>query len=182
MIYTPSTDLKMELYVDADFAGLYNVENSDDPISAKSRSGFIICFANCPIAWVSKLQTEISLSTTESEILALSAALRVFLPMKRLTEFIAKRFSGVTSDIKYTGKSHIWEDNASAVTLCDKKNITTRTRHIATKYFWFLDKVNYPNSELRVLKIDGKVNVADIMTKNTDKTTFLRLRKLMCGW
>ena len=61
-----SLDRDFNYYVDADFSGLWNEDISDDPISVKSRTGYIIAFANCPSLWVSKLQTEIALSTTEA--------------------------------------------------------------------------------------------------------------------
>ena len=68
LIYQPTNDLKtLECYVDADFAGNYSQEYNDDPNSAKSRSGCVIKYANCPIIWYSRLQTEIALSTTEAE-------------------------------------------------------------------------------------------------------------------
>jgi len=41
-----------------------------------SRSGFVIMFAGIPLFWESKLQTEITLSSCESEHVALSTALR----------------------------------------------------------------------------------------------------------
>ena len=41
--------LQADCYVDADFAGLFNVEHNDDPVSSKSRSGFVIFLGNCPI-------------------------------------------------------------------------------------------------------------------------------------
>ena len=41
---------------DANFAGLYGVESKDDPISVKSRTGFIIRLDECPIVWKIKLQ------------------------------------------------------------------------------------------------------------------------------
>ena len=67
---------KIECYVDADFAGLWNVENNEDPVSSKSRTGFVIFVGNCPVIWQSKLQGETALSTTEAEILALSMSIR----------------------------------------------------------------------------------------------------------
>jgi hypothetical protein len=59
---------KTDWYCDADFAGLYNVENQHhDPVCVKSRTGFCLTLGNCPLLWVSKLQTEIALSTTKAE-------------------------------------------------------------------------------------------------------------------
>ena len=70
---------KIECYVDADFAGLWNVENNKDPVSSKSITGFVIFVGRCPVIWQSKLQGETSLSTTEAEIVALSMSMREML-------------------------------------------------------------------------------------------------------
>ena len=73
-----------ECFVDADFAGNYTVETSEDPNSVKSRTGCVIKYAGCPITWFSRLQTEIALSTTEAEYMALSLAAREVLPLREL--------------------------------------------------------------------------------------------------
>jgi hypothetical protein len=39
--------------------------------------GYVISYAACPTIWASKLQTEVVLSTTESEYLGLSESLRI---------------------------------------------------------------------------------------------------------
>ena len=64
--FKPSPKMELDLYVDADFAGLWNVENDQDPVCVKSRTGYVITYGSCPVVWVSKLQTEIALSTLES--------------------------------------------------------------------------------------------------------------------
>eukprot|EP00957_Ditylum_brightwellii_P000605 46868-Ditylum_brightwellii.AAC.1 len=75
--FSPSEDLtKPECYVDVDFAGAYTKENSHDPNSVRSRSGYAIMYGNCPITWFSRLRSEIFLSTTEAEYIALSSAAR----------------------------------------------------------------------------------------------------------
>jgi hypothetical protein len=61
---------KIDIYPDADFAGMYGHEEHTDPACAKSWIGFIISFADCPVFW---LQTEMALSTIEAKIIALSA-------------------------------------------------------------------------------------------------------------
>ena len=40
---------KIEYYVDADFAGLWNMENNDDSVSSKNRTGFVVFVGNCPV-------------------------------------------------------------------------------------------------------------------------------------
>lgn len=80
IIFTPTDTLDMEVFVDADFCGLWNVEPLHDPICAKSRLGFIIKFAGCPAVWKSKLMTQTATSTMHSEYIALSTALREATP------------------------------------------------------------------------------------------------------
>jgi len=41
-----------------------------------SCTGYVIMYASCPILWVSKLQTEIALHTTEAEYITLSQAMQ----------------------------------------------------------------------------------------------------------
>ena len=72
----PSAQKTLDCYVDADFAGNWTHFTSSDPSSVKSRTGYVILFANCPLLWASKLQTEVALSTTEAEYIALSQAMR----------------------------------------------------------------------------------------------------------
>ncbi len=60
--------LKIDAYPDADFAGMYGYQHHDDPSYVKSRIGYDINVANCPVMWQSKLQTETALSTMEAEI------------------------------------------------------------------------------------------------------------------
>ena len=54
---------------------------------------YLISYANCPIIWAIRLQTEIALSMTEAKYIAPSQAMRDFLPsvnfMKK-NEFLLK--------------------------------------------------------------------------------------------
>jgi hypothetical protein len=69
-ILRPTSTPTLDCFVDADFAGLWSSTISSDPTSVKSRTGYIITFASCPVLWSSKLQSEIALSTTEAEYIA----------------------------------------------------------------------------------------------------------------
>ena len=74
----------VDCYSDAYFAGLWGHENPRDPICAWSRTGFVVTFTNCPLLWVSKLQTEIALSTLYYEYVALYHSVGALLPLKSL--------------------------------------------------------------------------------------------------
>ena len=63
-------------YVDADFAGNWTADQALDPRACLSRTGLVIFHANCPVVWQPKLQSTVSLSTTEAEHVALPTAMR----------------------------------------------------------------------------------------------------------
>jgi hypothetical protein len=80
-IFKPDKSWKVDCYVDSDFAGLYKAEHDQDPVSAKSRTGYVIKFCNVPILWVSKMQTQIALLTMEAEYIALFQSMRDLIPI-----------------------------------------------------------------------------------------------------
>ena len=90
----------MDYYVDADFAGLYAVEDKQDPISVKSRSGYVIMYRESLLMWVSKLQTQIALSTMEAEQIALSQPMRDLIPicevLKELMTYVFEKEPNIT--------------------------------------------------------------------------------------
>ena len=77
----PNLDKALEVYADANFCGLFDPETAlFDAVTAKSRTGYIIKYMGCPIVWVSKLQTEMTLSTCEAEYTMCSEALHAAIP------------------------------------------------------------------------------------------------------
>ena len=180
LIFKPTFDkMVVDCYVDADFLGLFGTEAPDDPMSVRSRTGYVITLANCPLLWVSKLQTEIALSTCESEFVALSQAFRSLIPTRRLLEETLKGME-LPTKVHYHAKSTVFEDNAAALGLATTKKMTPRTRHMACKYFWFLEKVEEGVAD--VVKIESEKNLADIFTKNLGQIAFERVRMLLSGW
>ncbi len=106
---------KIDAYPDADFAGMYGHEKPVDPSCVKSRTGFVIKFANVPSLRNSQLQTETALSTMEAEIIALLACCRNLLSIINMVE-------SVTSSVKLsigetTMKLSVHEDNSGALVL-----------------------------------------------------------------
>jgi len=71
----------LNLYADADFAGLWNPNDAHDPISVKSRTGFIVTLGGIPVMWSSELQTEIVTSSLHAEYVALSTGMRDLIPI-----------------------------------------------------------------------------------------------------
>mmetsp|Transcript_4715 Transcript_4715/g.5053 ORF Transcript_4715/g.5053 Transcript_4715/m.5053 type:complete len:132 (-) Transcript_4715:25-420(-) len=82
--------LKTDVYVNASFACGWGTESSANPDCVKSRTGYIIEIAYCPVLWVSVMQTTIATSTMESEYTALSQACRAAIPLLAVIDSVTK--------------------------------------------------------------------------------------------
>jgi hypothetical protein len=116
LILTPSDNLKIDCYPDADFAGLWNRDNKNDPHCICSQTGYLICLLDCPVLWISKLQTKIALSTMEAEYVALSASSCDFLPMIDVTNKICSALHLTLSNTTEM-QVKIHEDNVGTLIL-----------------------------------------------------------------
>ena len=178
IIFQPDFSRGLECFVDADFAGGWKDGDHDSPESVLSRTGFIIMFAGCPITWGSKLQTEIALSTTESEYIALSTAMRKVIPFIGLMKEISGTFGMIPR--KPVFNCTVWEDNNSCITVANSPKFTPRTKHIAIKYHHFRSFV--ADGSIVIKPIDTAEQLADILTKPLSPKAFNYLRKKFMGW
>ena len=178
LIFTTSADLALDCYADADFAGLWGQEDDQDPVCVKSRTGYVLLFGGCPLLWVSKLQTEIALSTMEAEYVALSQSMRDVLPMRIKVEQVLKQLNvDMTNVVVY---STAFEDNNGALILATTKKMTPRSKHIAIKYHHFKQAVY--NGFVKIVKVNSEKQLADIFTKGLGTIKFQANRLLLCGW
>ena len=52
--FTSTSEFKIDCFVDSNFAGLLGrTENSNYPVCAKSRTGYVLTLADCALLWVS---------------------------------------------------------------------------------------------------------------------------------
>jgi len=115
MILNPKGD-SFDVYVNADFAGNWNPdEASEHSYTARSRHGYIIMYASCPITWASQLQTEIALSSTESEFIVLSMALQTTIPLMELVKELLKLQGFNMVSTKPIVHCQVFEDNSGAL-------------------------------------------------------------------
>jgi hypothetical protein len=179
LILRPEGD-QFEVYVDADFAGNWNSEDAmNDPDTARSRYGYIVMYNGCPITWASRMQTEIALSSTESEYIGLSQALRSVIPIMELVkELQSKGFPIGQGNPKIHCK--LFEDNSGAIELAKVPKMRPRTKHINVKYHHFREYVS--NNEVSIHKIDTSDQPADILTKPLNEVTLERHRNFIMGW
>ena len=94
---------------------MYGHELPTDPACVKSRTGFVITFANCPVYWASKLQTETALSTMESEINALAHSCRELFPIIDITKSLGQAVGLPIGDTTINVSIH--EDNVGELIL-----------------------------------------------------------------
>ena len=177
IIYEPDPKKGLECYVDADFAGGWSSADSDDADNVMSRTGYVLFYAGCPIYWVSKLQTEIALSTAESEYIALSSALREVIPLMRLMEEINEIYPLYIDKPNFFCK--VFEDNQSCIKMAESPKFTPRTKHIALKYHHFK---SFVGNKINISYISTDLQKADIFTKPLPDDTFFRLRHMLMGW
>jgi hypothetical protein len=180
LVFKPDPEQEFDCYVDADFSGNWNSEEaSDDPDTARSRTGYIITYANCPIIWASKLQTSIALSTTEAEYIALSTALREVIPLMELIEEMkAQGFGFKTS--KPTVHCKVFEDNSGAIEIATVHKFRPRTKHINTQYHHFRSYVI--QGRIIIKAISTEEQRADMLTKPLPVNLMVKFRKAVMGW
>ena len=97
---SPLNEFRVDCYVDADFIGLFNVEDEQDPASVKSRYGHLITFMRCLFQLSSKVQTQIALSTMESEHIELSQAKRELIGLREILKELCTHVLNHTAGIK----------------------------------------------------------------------------------
>ena len=181
MVLKPTGQLKVDAYPDADFAGLYGYEKPNDPACAKSRTGFLITVSDCPMVWVSKLQTETAMSTMEAEIIALSHCCRELFAVVDIVKEVGDVVGLPTKDLISMHVS-VHEDNAGALILAETipPQFTPRSKYYAIKTVWFREEIH--KRGVKLFKIDTVEQLGDIFTKGLARVTFEYLRKKMIGW
>ena len=174
-------DLGIDLFVDADFAGLWSYEDPQDPSCVKSRTGFVIQIAGCPVMWASRLQQEIALSTMQAEYTAMSMAMRDLLPFQRLAIDVCKAM-GLDKATVSTIHSTVWEDNDGALALAKLpvNRVTPRSKHYAVKLHWFRSQLRPGVTDIKRVATDEQL--ADIFTKGLRARKFKTMRFKLMGW
>ena len=179
IIMRPDENIKLDMYVDADFAGNWCREESNDRDTARSRHGYVIKYLNCPIIWKSQMQTEIALSSTESEYIGISQGLRDAIPIMKILDEMKQNGIPITSSVGSV-YCRVFEDNSGALEMAKVHKYRPRTKHMNVKYHHFRDYVN--RGEILLYPIRTNDQPADILTKPVPKEILLRHRRTIMGW
>jgi hypothetical protein len=133
-------------YTDADWAG-----NAADH---RSTSGYAFSIGSVAIAWSSKKQSIVALSSTEAEYRDAAVAMCEAIWVKRLLKDLHEEVSDLTV---------IYCDNLSSIQLAKNPVFHARTKHIEVHYHFVRERVLSGELELRHVPTDRQV--ADIFTK-----------------
>ena len=180
LIIDPNKKESFNVWADADFSGNWNKMTAElDSSTAKSRSGYVINMAGCPILWASKLQTQIALSSCESEYICLSQSLREVLPLMTLMQELKDR---EFIDASTTPKVHCkaFEDNSGCVEMARVHKLRPRTKHINIVYHHFREAVR--EGRISIQQVRTEEQIADLFTKPLAKNLFQKFRKLLMKW
>lgn len=142
-------------YSDSDFAG--------DKDNRRSVTGFIIYFMGCPIAWRSRSQKSVALSSTEAEYYGMSDMVTEIIFIKNTLEFL-----GIKVELPIV----VHVDNIGAIYLADNATSSNRTKHIDTRYHYTRDYVE--DGIIKVKFVKSENNDADTFTKNTKSEDFMK--------
>ena len=178
--FQPDLQQGLDCYVDADFSGLYGYEDEQDPVSVKSRTGFVLTLFGCPILWSSKLQTDICLSSTAAEYVAFSMAMRELLPMRVLLQEIGDKM-GLPFIQQSLVRSTVFEDNQGCLSLVNVPKMSPRNKYLALKYHFFRSHIG-EDKGIVAKYIPTLEQKADIFTKGLPPSQFQSIRKLLMGW
>jgi hypothetical protein len=137
----------LHAYSDADFVG--------DTEDRKSIGGYVVFLGEGAVSWSAKKQTMVTLSSTESEYIALSEAAREVLWVRWFLED--------TLNITYNEPTVIFEDNQSTIAFANNQRTAGRMKHIQVKYHFVRDLIE--NRTIEIMYRHTKQMTADIMTK-----------------
>jgi len=155
--YSRETNLVVAGYSDADWAG------NDDDRKRTSEGCFYV--GNNLVAWMSKKQTSISLSTAEAEYITAGSCCTQLLWMKTLL-----------GDYEFYQDTMIINcDNTSAINISNNPVQHSRTKHIDIRTHFLRDLVESEVVSLSFIPTENQL--ADILTKPLDGSRFESLRK-----
>ena len=150
------------LLSDADYAA--------DIDTRRSRTGVAMYIDLCLMHWRSRLQQSVSLSTAESEFMALGDAVQSGIWLQNLLQELG---------IPFVEKTVIFCDNQAAVAIGHNPSHAKYAKHIDIRWFFVRDMVKAGRFDIVYINTDE--NIADIFTKALAKPKLLKFRDELFG-
>jgi len=146
---------ELQAFCDSDYSG--------DRDKRLSVTGYVIYLLGVVIAWASRAQRNVTLSSTEAEYVAISEVCREILFIAQIMEFL-----GMTVKRPIT----VRVDNVGAIYLANNQTTSQRTKHVDVRYHFVREYIE--DETVKIVFVKSKDNDADIFTKNLDGEAFWR--------
>ena len=178
LVLKPDPTYGLECHGNVDWAVSWQDRSSHDPLSAHSRTGYVITYAGCPIIWSSKMQYLISLSTTEVDYIPLSSYLREVIGVLNLMNELKERKFYFNNSIPKM-KCRVFKDNMSCIEISKNHCTQPRTKYLSVRLHHFWSHVI--NKTISIEHISTKEQIAEMFTKPLPRDQFQKLcDRLMC--
>ncbi|KAL8157755.1 hypothetical protein AgCh_002454 [Apium graveolens] len=142
-----------------------NADYAGSQVDRKSTSGACEFLGDCLVAWHSKKQTSVTLSTAEGEYIAAGSCCAQILWMQQILQDFGISYTNIP----------IYCDNTSAINISKNPVMHSRTKHIDVRYHFLRDNVSKGNTEL--IYISTEKQRADIFTKPLAEDRFCTIRR-----
>ena len=154
-----ASSIPLKAFSDANWA--------EDRTDRKSTSGFLCQIYGGSVAWSSKKQDVVSISTTEAEYYALAETVREITWLRELLSDF---------DINFDGPVTLEVDSQSCIKMIDNEKFSNRTKHIDVRYHFAKESIQKNQITLQYVPTD--INIADMLTKPLAGTKIKALREL----
>lgn len=152
---------QIRAYCDSDWGGDFGTR--------RSTTGLIIKIGSTPIAWNSKLQRTVALSSCEAEYMALKDLVKELLFIQNLILELRDLNIGVFNQIEV---QNAYTDSSSAISLAKNPVFHHRTKHIDIQYHFVREA--YKEGLVKLNYIPTEEQIADILTKAVDNSKWLK--------
>ena len=149
-------------------SGFVDADYGSDKQSRKSTTGCLFTYNGAPIIWISKRQTCIALSSTESEYIALAHGGKEAVWISRMYQELGS-MENDTICLK--------TDSQSAMKLAKNPEYHDKTKHIDIRHHYIRKLIE--TEQVDLAHLPDTIQPADILTKSVVKETFIRKRGFM---
>ena len=179
LILDSKRNKSFEIFYDTDFPGNWYVPTAaDDPSTARSRSGYIVTYAGCPITWIYRLQKMVALSSCQSKHVSFYQSLYDTTPlMGIMIEFKTKGFDVVCNNPIVRCKA--FEYNSGALDLAHTPKMRPRSKHINCVHHIFSKHVR--KGEISIMTISNSYQCIYMYTKTLLQNHFVKFHKCILG-
>ena len=151
------------MYVDADFAS--------KATDRRSVSGALVLVAGCIVAWISRTQKCVTLSTTEAEYVSMGDGVKEGLFVNDVLKFLVPSARN--------GKIEVLEDNEGAIALAENPLSSCNSKHIDIRHHFLRSLTE--DGVLAIRHVAGEKQHADILTKALPRELFQSHREFVLG-